>query len=73
MKTESAIIIAVAMCIFLSFYFSLLSFTAIEDSLKKQFVILAVYSLLSSIIIFGCFLIYLIMKKLFMKTALDNT
>ncbi|MBS7646296.1 MAG: hypothetical protein QXL91_02530 [Candidatus Bathyarchaeia archaeon] len=69
MKIESVIIIAVAICSFLSFYFSFLSFTATEDLLKKQFVSLAVYSLLSGAIIFGCLIIYITMKKIFAKTA----
>lgn len=68
MKAESAIIITVAICIFLSFYFSLLSFMTAEDLMKKQLVLLAVYSLLSGIIVFGCLIIYLVMKKFFMKT-----
>lgn len=72
MKTESAIIIAVAICAFLSFYFSILSFMTVEDLMKKQFVLLAVYSLLSGIIIFGCLIAYLAIKKLFVKTALND-
>lgn len=72
MKTESAIIIAVAICIFLAFYFSFLSFTATEDSLKKQLVILSVYSLLSGIIVFGCLIIYLVIKKIFVKTTIND-
>lgn len=67
MKTESIITIAVVVCAFLSFYFSLLSFTTIEDSLKKQFVLLAVYSLVSGIVMLGCLLVYLVMRKVFEK------
>ncbi|MEM2780817.1 MAG: hypothetical protein QW791_08150 [Candidatus Bathyarchaeia archaeon] len=67
MKTEQVITVAVAICAFLSFYFSLLSFTVIEDQLKKQFVLLAVYSLVSGIVVFGCLLIYLMMRKVFEK------
>jgi len=69
LKAESAILIAVAICIFLSFYFSLLSFMTAEDVIKRQFVLMAVYSILSSIIIFGCLLTYLIIRKAFTKTA----
>jgi len=69
LKAESAIVIAVTICIFLSFYFSLLSFTTTEDLMKQQFVLLAAYSLLSGIIIFSCLIIYLTMKKIFTKTA----
>ncbi|MEM1589348.1 MAG: hypothetical protein QXZ68_04220 [Candidatus Bathyarchaeia archaeon] len=67
MKTESAILIVVAICTFLSFYFSLLSFTATEDPLKRQLVLLATYSLLSGIIVFGCLLIHLLMKEVLVK------
>ena len=67
MKAESAILVAISVCIFLSFYFSLLSFLSVEESLKRQFVLLAVYSLLSGIIVFGCLMVYLVMKKVFAK------
>ena len=72
MKAESAILVAVSVCIFLSFYFSLLSFLSVEDTLKRQFVLLAMYSLLSGIIVFGCLIVYIAMKKVFAKTALSN-
>jgi len=72
MKAESAIIIAVAICTFLAFYFSFLSFTTTEDSLKKQLVLLSVYSLLSGVIVFGCLIICLVMKKIFVKTAINE-
>jgi FtsH-binding integral membrane protein len=72
LKAESAILVAISVCIFLSFYFSLLSFLSVEESLKRQFVLLAVYSLLSGIIVFGCLMVYLAMKKVFAKAALGN-
>jgi FtsH-binding integral membrane protein len=72
LKAESAILVAVSVCIFLSFYFSLLSFISAEESLKRQFVLLAVYSLLSGIIVFGCLIVYIAMKKIFAKTVLSN-
>lgn len=72
MKAESAIIIAIVICVFLSIYFSLLSFTAVEDLIKQHFVLLAVYSLLSGIIIFSCLIVYLTMKKILAKTALKD-
>jgi FtsH-binding integral membrane protein len=72
LKAESAILVAVSVCIFLSLYFSLLSFISVEESLKRQFVLLAVYSLLSGIIVFSCLIVYIAMKKIFAKTALSN-
>jgi hypothetical protein len=69
---ESAILVAVSVCIFLAFYFSLLSFQAVDDTLKRQFVILAAISLLTGIIVFGCLAIYIGMKKVFVEAKLSN-
>lgn len=72
MKAESAIIAAVSVCIFLAFYFSYLSLQAFEDALKKQFVLLALSSLLTGAVIFGCLIIYFGMKKIFIKAELSG-
>lgn len=72
MRAESAIIVTVSICIFLSFYFSYLSLQAFDDALKKQFVLLALTSLLTGAIIFGCLAIYLGIKKIFIKTELSG-
>jgi hypothetical protein len=69
---ESAILVAVSVCIFLAFYFSLLSFQAVDDTLKRQFVILAAISLLTGIIVSGCLAIYIGMKKVFVEATLSN-
>lgn len=69
---ESAILVAVSVCIFLAFYFSLLSFQAVDDTLKRQFVILAAISLLTGIIVFGCLAIYIGIKKVFVEATLSN-
>ncbi|MEM2465940.1 MAG: hypothetical protein QXZ47_01390 [Candidatus Bathyarchaeia archaeon] len=53
MKVESAIVVTVAICVFLTFYFSYLSLQAFEDAIKKQFIVLALASLLTGAIIFG--------------------
>ncbi|MEM4713408.1 MAG: hypothetical protein QXQ61_02540 [Candidatus Bathyarchaeia archaeon] len=71
MKVESAIVVVIAICIFLSFYFSLLSLMTNEEMMKQQFVLLAVYSLLSGIVVFGCLMIYIVIRKIFEKTALN--
>ncbi|MBS7620918.1 hypothetical protein KEJ32_02195 [Candidatus Bathyarchaeota archaeon] len=70
MKAESAIVIAVAVCIFLTFYFSYLSLQALEETIKKQFVLLALLSLVTGAIVFGCLVIYLGIKKIFIKAEL---
>ncbi|MBS7635941.1 hypothetical protein KEJ37_01120 [Candidatus Bathyarchaeota archaeon] len=70
MKAESSIVIAVAVCIFLTFYFSYLSLQALEETIKKQFVLLALLSLLTGAIVFGCLVIYLGIKKIFIKAEL---
>lgn len=72
MKAESAILVAVSVCIFLAFYFSLLSFQTIDDVWKRQFVTLAVSSLFAGIIIFGCLAIYIGIEKFFVETELSN-
>gem|GEM_PF-2034115 len=68
MKVESVILVIVAICVFLTFYFSLLSFTSPEDIWRKQFINLAVYSLITGITVFACLLSYMVVKKVFAKT-----
>ncbi|MEM3766325.1 MAG: hypothetical protein QXU46_04785 [Candidatus Bathyarchaeia archaeon] len=72
MKAESAIVVTVAICLFLTFYFSYLSLQAFDDTLKKQFILLALASLLAGAVIFGCLTIYLGIKKIFIKTELSG-
>ncbi|MEM1552580.1 MAG: hypothetical protein QXH03_07945 [Candidatus Bathyarchaeia archaeon] len=72
MKAESTIIVTVATCLFLTFYFSYLSLQAFDDTLKKQFILLALVSLLAGAVIFGCLTIYLGIKKIFIKTELGG-
>jgi TRAP-type C4-dicarboxylate transport system permease small subunit len=62
---ELVTITAFAICIFLSFYFTFLSFQAIDDTLKKQLVTLAASSLITGIILLACMTIYLGIKKIF--------
>jgi len=72
LKAESAIVVTVAICLFLTFYFSYLSLQAFDDTLKKQFILLALVSLLAGAVIFGCLTIYLGIKKIFIKTELSG-
>ena len=72
MKTESAIVVAASICIFLAFYFTYLSLQAFNDTLKKQFILLALSSLLTGAIIFGCLVIYLGIRRIFIKAELSE-
>jgi uncharacterized membrane protein (DUF485 family) len=72
LKAESAIILTVSICIFLAFYFSYLSLQAFDDAFKKQFILLALSSLLTGAIIFGCLVIYLGIRKIFIKAELSG-
>jgi len=72
LKVESAIVVAASICIFLTFYFTYLSFQAFNDTLKKQFILLALSSLLTGAIIFGCLIIYLGIRRIFIKAELSE-
>lgn len=63
MKVESITLVVLALCIFLSFYFTYLSFQTTDDAFKKQFVFLAASSLITGVVIFACMTIYLGIKK----------
>jgi hypothetical protein len=65
LKVESAIVAVLAVCIFLSFYFALLSFQALDDAIKKQLVTLAAYILISGIIILSILIVHVGIKKAF--------
>jgi NADH:ubiquinone oxidoreductase subunit 6 (subunit J) len=62
---ESITVVILAICIFLSFYFTFLSFQTVDDALKKQLVTLAACSLITGLIMFACMTISLGIKKAF--------
>ncbi|MEM3597138.1 MAG: hypothetical protein QXJ53_03310 [Candidatus Bathyarchaeia archaeon] len=64
MKAESAILIAFTICMFLTFYFVYLSFQTTEETLKKELVALAVYALLSGVIVLACMTVYVGIRKI---------
>jgi len=64
---ESITVVIITICIFLSFYFTFLSFQTIDDALKKQLVTLAASSLITGVVIFACLTIYLGIKRLFQE------
>jgi hypothetical protein len=63
LKVESVTVIVLAFCIFLSFYFTYLSFQTTDDAFKKQVVLLAASCLVTGVVIFACMTIYLGIKK----------
>jgi len=73
LKIESAIIVVTAVCVFLTFYFSMLSLQMVDDALKGQLVILAVLSLLTAIIIFGFLIIYIGIRQVFVRAELRKS
>ena len=64
LKLEAVILTVIAVCIFLTFYFTLLSFQTIDDAIKKQFVTIALYSLIAGIVIFASLMIHFSIKKI---------
>ena len=70
LKVESITVVILAICIFLSFYFTFLSFQTVDDALKKQLVTLAASSLITGVIMLACITISLGIKKAFPRV--DN-
>ena len=62
-KAESAIIITIAVCVFLSLYFVYLSFQEQSDALQKQLTTFAVYSLIVGAVLLTCLIVYVGVKK----------
>jgi NADH:ubiquinone oxidoreductase subunit 6 (subunit J) len=67
LKVESATVVVLAICIFLSFYFTFLSFQATEDALKKQLVTFAAYFIISGVVILAILMIHIGIKKAFSR------
>jgi len=67
LKVESIIVVILAICIFLSFYFTFLSFQTVDDALKKQLVTLAAFSLITGVILLACITISFGIKKAFSR------
>jgi len=58
LKIENAAIITLALCIALSFYFVILSFQTVDETLRRKLTTLAVSFLIASIVIFISLMIY---------------
>ncbi|MEM3697387.1 MAG: hypothetical protein QXQ94_07815 [Candidatus Bathyarchaeia archaeon] len=63
MKVESAAIAILTLCIFLTFYFSFLSLQSLDENIKKQLITLAIYSIITGIIILTSLIIHISIKK----------
>jgi len=66
---ESAVLAACTVCIFFSFYFAFLSFQLVDDALKKESVTFAAYSLITGVVLLACLIVYLGIKKAFLKNV----
>jgi hypothetical protein len=71
LKLESITVVILTICIFLSFYFTFLSFQTIDDALKKQLVTLAASTVITGVVIFACLTIYLGIKKAFPRVEIQ--
>lgn len=63
MKVESAALAILTLCIFLTFYFSFLSLQSLDETIKKQLVTLAMYSILTGVIILTSLILHIGIKK----------
>jgi NADH:ubiquinone oxidoreductase subunit 6 (subunit J) len=63
LKIESASVVVLATCIFLTFYFTLLSFQTAEEAVRRQLVTLAAYTLISGAVILAIVIVHVGIKK----------
>ncbi len=70
MKLESAAIILLGICIFLSFYFAILTLQTTDEAIKKQLVFVAASSVIAGVILATCIIVYAAIKKAFSR--MDN-
>ena len=73
LKVESITVIVLATCIFLTFYLTFLSLQTLDDTLKKQLVTLATYTLITGVIMLTCLTISSVIKKAFPKMEAQLT
>ena len=65
LKIENAVIITLALCIALSFYFVILSFQTVDEASKRKLTTLAASFLIASIVIFISLMIYSGIRNIF--------
>ncbi|MGB9714752.1 MAG: hypothetical protein ACPLZC_07250 [Candidatus Bathyarchaeales archaeon] len=70
MKTESLIVTFLLVCLFLSFYFSFLSLQVVDEDFRKQLALVAASSLIAGAALFACLLIYIGVRKVFVKVEI---
>ena len=67
MKVESVVVVVLMICVFLSFYFTFLSFQTVDTILKRQMLVLAVLSLVTGVVMMASLTIYMGVKRIFPK------
>lgn len=67
LKTESLTVTVLLVCLFLSFYFSFLSLQVVDEDFRKQLALVAASSLIAGAALFACFLVYIGVRKIFVK------
>jgi len=65
LKAESLTVTTLLVCLFLSFYFSFLSFQTTNEDIKKQLVVVAASSIITGAALFAVFLVYIGLRKAF--------
>jgi len=64
---ESVVVVVLMICVFLSFYFTFLSFQTVDTILKRQMLVLAVLSLVTGVVMMASLTIYMGVKRIFPK------
>jgi hypothetical protein len=62
---ESVVVVVLMICVFLSFYFTFLSFQTVDADLKRQILVFAVLSLVTGVVMMASLTIYLGVKRVF--------
>jgi len=71
-KVETAIIIVLMFCIFLSFYFSFLSLAKTSYDEKKYLVNVAASSLITGVVMVACWVAYLGIRRFLRKPIMQQ-
>jgi len=67
LKAESVAVVVLTIAVFLSFYFTFLSFQAVDETLKRQMITFAAYSLITGVVILATLMVHLGIKKAFSR------
>ncbi|MEM0313226.1 MAG: hypothetical protein QXQ41_01585 [Candidatus Bathyarchaeia archaeon] len=67
MKAETVMAVLIILFVFLAFYSALLSLQTTEEAARNQLLTLATGSFIGSLIVFVCLLLYIVLRKSFVK------